>query len=260
MKAPGIAMPFIKEVKLSSHNCRYLLLMTDGVYNSIESMYGYVSSSDAMIVLTKLLHELEAQNNSQKEVSRHVLQRVEKIHHETYQEAAQIDIQSPRAVQCRKRDDMTLSVCQFGLGIDQSVALSNMHVPADLPPVPVPRSFYSSYSIENARYSMDGSQNPDHSNDDRCFVIDNGGSFKAFGIFDGHDGSNASVFASQYIEDFLRKTFPKQVEAGRNVDDILQEMFVKTDSAFFHKMRNFLNEKKQISRELKVCFVYNFLI
>ena len=227
--------------------------MTDGVYKSIECMFDEISSPDTMRELAKRLQKLECQNNSKKEMSSSALLRLEEDHHRTYQEAAQVNVRSPRAVQYRKRDDMTLVVCQFGQSIDQFVASNVVQIPADVQPVAIPRCFYSNCSIENARYSVNGPPCPDHPNDDRSFVIINGGnSFKAFGIFDGHDGSNASIFASDYMERLLQAELKIKIETERNMEAVLQEMFAKTDGAFFYRIQKLLNEKKHISEILKV--------
>ena len=120
----------------------------------------------------------------------------------------------------------------------------------------VPTSIhYSMHSIENARYSIGENPSPDHSNDDRYFVCStNNSNIMAFGVFDGHDGSNASDFASDYMKKFFHTKFQQMIEGDQSIDSVLQHLFKKTEEAFFQSMSNSLSEKKNISQQLKVCY------
>lgn len=90
--------------------------MTDGVYKSLESMSEESSSFDSMQELAKRLQEARTHApNSLKNIGKRVLSDLQEDHCQTYQKHATVDIRSPLAVQCRKRDDMTLIVYGFPL-------------------------------------------------------------------------------------------------------------------------------------------------
>ena len=117
-------------------------------------------------------------------------------------------------------------------------------------PTPAPRSVHSSHTIINARYSVDQLESPDHQNDDRCFIDTSyEGKYKVFGIFDGHDGSNASEFACSYMQSFLRQHLADNTS---RINEILREMFEDTDRVFFKRMESSLNERGKIKDRLKV--------
>ncbi len=119
----------------------------------------------------------------------------------------------------------------------------------------------SGHSIQNCRYpttSVGGLANPDHSNEDRYFNHhhDHGGrSFKTFGVFDGHDGSNVSDLACQYMESLLTKWFTRDYEKYDHVlhvEKVLEELFFETENVFFKNIHNHINKKKKITEKLKV--------
>ncbi len=101
--------------KTIDHTCKYLILMTDGVYKSIESTFETKQSIDANKVLTGML-ERQINNHEGKFDTRSadgVLARVAKIHRDCYTSNSRKNSQSDLAVACRKRDDMTLLVYKF---------------------------------------------------------------------------------------------------------------------------------------------------
>lgn len=109
---PGIAAPEVVEVELAARH-RYLLLMSDGVYKSLEAAAGEASGLDSSkMLLNALIHEL-ASAPPFSLVAEKVLQRIAHSHHEAFQSSAAVDAASAMAVACRKRDDMTLIVYRF---------------------------------------------------------------------------------------------------------------------------------------------------
>ena len=115
MKPPGIATPTIKTIEKISPSTQYLLLMTDGVYKSIENMHENISTTDALQELcTRLKTAEQSCSSNLKEVSKCMLETLKDDHHGCYQKYAQVDVQSLLAVQCRKRDDMTLVTYRIG--------------------------------------------------------------------------------------------------------------------------------------------------
>ena len=90
--------------------------MTDGVYKSLESMQdpANLKTYDPMHDLIVKIQEAEKESpKSFQEISKVILSMIEENHHKTYQENAPTDVKSPLAIQCRKRDDMTLIVYRF---------------------------------------------------------------------------------------------------------------------------------------------------
>ena len=110
--APGSAAPDVLEMELAARH-RYLLLMSDGVYKSLEAASGEASGLDSnKMLLNTLSHEL-ASGPPFFLVAERVLQRIALSHHDAFQSSAAVDATSAMAVDCRKRDDMTLIVYRF---------------------------------------------------------------------------------------------------------------------------------------------------
>ena len=92
---------------------RYLVLMSDGVYKSIEGIFDNKESIEANKVLLNMIDQTIQKERTFTTVSDGVLDRLQKIHKDTYERNARIDPRSPLANACRKRDDMTLIVYKF---------------------------------------------------------------------------------------------------------------------------------------------------
>ena len=119
------------------------------------------------------------------------------------------------------------------------------------------RSRSSGCTTENSRYSLTANPKPDHPNDDRYFVCtDSSSRFDGFGIFDGHDGSNASDFACRYVESLLlRERFP--AHCRKNGTEItLETIFCQTERNFFKSINQYIKERKKISQKLKVSTLH----
>ena len=106
----------MEAVPLTPH-CKYVMLMTDGVYNSIEATFQEKASIDSSKVLMSMVNRerdrLGAQKRKFGTLSDRVVDRIRAIHVDAYRNNAAVDIRSPIAVACRKRDDMTLLIHQF---------------------------------------------------------------------------------------------------------------------------------------------------
>ena len=114
----------------------------------------------------------------------------------------------------------------------------------------------SMFSIENSRYTANGRANRDHSNEDRCFVGVDDRSFKIFGVFDGHDGSNASDLACDYTQSRFKRRFQRDYEKSVHlVEKILEDLFTNTEEVFFKNIQHFIKEKKRITRRLEVIMI-----
>ena len=112
-EAPGSAQPhLLAPLKiLPSH--RYMLLMSDGVYKSIEETYD--DSVDVHKMLVQVVGRMQGGVAAAPGplLAEHVLRHLAALHHDRYQKSAAVDITAPAAVACRKRDDMTLVVYKF---------------------------------------------------------------------------------------------------------------------------------------------------
>jgi len=88
-------------------SCKYLVLMTDGVYKTIESTMEEDQADFRETFIMLLKAELERGHRFE-DLSKHILNRIAFLSKGTYMSNAQEDVRSPLAVACRKRDDMTL--------------------------------------------------------------------------------------------------------------------------------------------------------
>ena len=105
---PGIATPAIAG-PIPMDKIEYILLMTDGVYKTIESLTD-PPTTDPNPKLLQLIKEAENKQLPLKDIAAVVLDRIKLLHEEVYYNNGVDDPRSTLAVQCRKRDDMTLLV------------------------------------------------------------------------------------------------------------------------------------------------------
>ena len=109
---PGIAKPHVMPPREIDGSFRYLVLMSDGVYKSIEGGFVNQHSIEPNKVLVGVINQV-LKNQHFSNLADGVVDRIAKIHMDTYQRAASKDVRSPVAVACRKRDDMTLLIYKF---------------------------------------------------------------------------------------------------------------------------------------------------
>ena len=116
-KQPGSCDPDIDVVPITPH-CKYVMLMTDGVYKSVEATFAEKARIDPnKVLMTMVNHERDQLPKHRFVVlADRVVDRIRKIHEDTYKKHAEIDVRSPTAVSCRKRDDITLLIYQFEKG------------------------------------------------------------------------------------------------------------------------------------------------
>ena len=85
--------------------------MSDGVYKTLESLTD-PPSSDVYPKLLELIQEAEKKADL-KDIASKVLKDIKTLHEEAYYNSAMTDPRSTVAVNCRKRDDMTLIILNF---------------------------------------------------------------------------------------------------------------------------------------------------
>ena len=95
--------------------------MTDGVYKSIEATFeqqAHIDSSKVLMTMVNREREiLQSQKRKFDVLADRVVGRIRAIHEDAYKNHAARDVRSPVAVACRKRDDMTLLIHQFPIGV-----------------------------------------------------------------------------------------------------------------------------------------------
>ena len=107
---------------------------------------------------------------------------------------------------------------------------------------------YSAATLENARYCVDGIPTSDHPNEDRHFALD-GGTYLAFGVFDGHDGPRVAGFASNYLMELFNTSSWKKIAENQDMDMIGQamgEFFKATEKDFFKSISRSVLEKDSL--------------
>ena len=109
---PGICTPHIIGRPIDT-SFRYLVLMSDGVYKSIESTFADQNSIDSNKVLTNMILHGISSGQPFDSMADFVLFRLMQIHEDCYSKNARRDPRSPLATECRKRDDMTLIMYKF---------------------------------------------------------------------------------------------------------------------------------------------------
>ena len=89
--------------------------MSDGVYKATESLHHPPKPDDGdQQFLSILKHAIECHARDFSKVAEHILTKISTAHEDTYHQYASRDPRSAEAVQCRKRDDMSLIIYQFG--------------------------------------------------------------------------------------------------------------------------------------------------
>ena len=88
------------------------MLMSDGVYKSIEAAeVEGAQTIGANQVLANMVHRCAQTPDVEfSSIAQTTLDQVAHLHEEAFQRSAKEDVRSPKAVACRKRDDMTLIV------------------------------------------------------------------------------------------------------------------------------------------------------
>ena len=92
----------------------YLIVMSDGVYKSIEAAVDEAQTIGANQVLANMVHaSAQTPGVEFSSIAQSTLDQVAHLHEEAFQRSAHQDIRSPKATACHKRDNMTLVVYTF---------------------------------------------------------------------------------------------------------------------------------------------------
>jgi len=105
---PGIAIPHVASVEIDP-SFKYLILMSDGVYKTLEAVGQHDSGNDQIAQMVNDHITKHGINNA----AINILENICQTQHDLFQRAAHEDPHSELAVANRKRDDMTLVIYQF---------------------------------------------------------------------------------------------------------------------------------------------------
>ena len=120
---------------------------------------------------------------------------------------------------------------------------------------------YSTFSLENLRFSPDGQHARMHPNEDRVVVtpihVGEGQAEKPrksvlFTVLDGHDGN----LAVDYFESRLPQCLNKQLVTYKVSQDYTKpvvDAFLQVDREFFDGMKSQIDRRRGITRLLQVC-------
>ena len=104
---PGIATPHVTSIEINP-SFKYLILMSDGVYKTLEAVAGGNGNHHIADMVDKHVTKHGVEN-----AAYIILEEIHQKQHDLYQISASDDPNSDVAVANRKRDDMTLMIYQF---------------------------------------------------------------------------------------------------------------------------------------------------
>lgn len=101
---PVIAEPYVSGGIEVDESCKFLLLMSDGLYKSLEQATG---SDDVNVMIVGMVIEQFAEQSTLTGVAQAVVDKVARIHHDSFMRATEA------SKNCQKREDITLLVRNF---------------------------------------------------------------------------------------------------------------------------------------------------
>ena len=132
---------------------------------------------------------------------------------------------------------------------------SHRSLPTEIRTLPPQKGETSVASLENARYSTDGTPRSEHTNEDRHFEVEVG-AYRVFGVFDGHDGPRAAGFASNYFIQYFSSdswnaltSLPPHTQK-QQIPLALKGFFKAAEKDFFNSIRSYIEERKQLQRTI----------
>ena len=105
MRPPSTSKPSVGIVDIT-HEIRYLMVMSDGVYKSIEAAVDEAQTIGANQVLANIVHaSAQTPGVEFSSIAQSTLDQVAHLHEEAFQRSANDNL--------KRRDDMTLALCKF---------------------------------------------------------------------------------------------------------------------------------------------------
>ena len=105
---PGIAIPHVTSIEINP-SFKYLILMSDGVYKTLEAVGQHDSGNDKIAQMVSDRITKHGINNA----ALNILENICQMQYDLFQRSAHEDPRSELAVANRKRDDMTLVIYRF---------------------------------------------------------------------------------------------------------------------------------------------------
>ena len=112
-KQPGSAKPYVISVGIDYSTFKYIVLMSDGVYKTLEAIDGGDSKKSGNKLLVEMIDEHVTRKGWNDGIAINVLKEIRQNQHGLFQILASEDVRSPMAIANRKRDDMTLVIYKF---------------------------------------------------------------------------------------------------------------------------------------------------
>ena len=108
LRPPSTSRPAVQIVDIT-HKIRYLMLMSDGVYKSIEAAVEGAQTIGANQVLANMVHRCAQTPGVEfSSIAQTTLDQVAHLHEEAFQRAGKDNLPVTET-----RDDMTLAICKF---------------------------------------------------------------------------------------------------------------------------------------------------
>ena len=111
-------MPHVTSIPIDRYGFKYLILMSDGVYKTVEAIAGDTTKdgTDGNSIIVNIIEELIKRHGwDNNNVAANCLKRIRQIQHDLYQRSVHESERSRFAVANRKRDDMTLVIYKFDI-------------------------------------------------------------------------------------------------------------------------------------------------
>ena len=112
-KQPGTAEPHVISVAIDYSTFKYIVLMSDGVYKTLEAIDGGDLKKSGNDLLVEMIHKRVSDKGWNDGIAINVLQEIRQSQYDLFQILASEDVRSPMAIANRKRDDMTLVIYKF---------------------------------------------------------------------------------------------------------------------------------------------------
>ena len=109
---PGIAVPHVISVDIDHYTFKYIIVMSDGVYKTLEAIDGGDTKKSGNEIIVDMINK-HVTEKGWNNVAINILKEIRETQYTLYQISASEDVRSPMAVANRKRDDMTLVIYKF---------------------------------------------------------------------------------------------------------------------------------------------------
>ena len=109
---PGIAIPHVTSVDVNACTFKYIIVMSDGVYKTLEAIDGSDTKKSGNTLIVHMINKHITEKGWNDAIAVNILQEICQTQSDLYQISASKDPRSLMAVANNKRDDMTLVICK----------------------------------------------------------------------------------------------------------------------------------------------------